>query len=324
VKKPTFRAATLDDASLAADIMTAAFPREPEDPVLTLERWQRGREDFIWGRFFAEVDGVPVGYVEWAHGPWEQLPERHCYVDVFLDLTYMSKTLLTNIWKWLEDEAGRQGAWTLNASAGEEETEMLGVLKALGYERERQDRVWILDLQAHGARLTAEAAAAREHMEAEGIALTTVSEWHDPDSVAKLFKLSEDTRQDIPHSTPILPQPKEYFVHRMNAPDRRLDRWWLALDGDRPVAMSFLSFPPVRGHVWTGYTCCDREYRGRGIARAVKLQTLAQAVEVGIPSVRTDNDSENAAMLHINETLGYESLPGYVNFVKRLPARALR
>src|SRR5437773_6821714 len=147
VKKPTFRAATLDDASLAAGIMTAAFPREPEDPVLTLERWQRGREDFIWGRFFAEVDGVTVGYVEWAHGPWEQLPERHCYVDVFLDLTYMSKTLLTNIWKWLEDEAGKQGAWTLNASAGEEETEMLGVLKALGYERRSEEHT--SELQSH-------------------------------------------------------------------------------------------------------------------------------------------------------------------------------
>ena len=158
----------------------------------------------------------------------------------------------------------------------------------------------------------------------EGIALTTLSDWHHPDRVAKLFKLSEETRQDIPHSTPILAQPKEYFINRLNAPDRRQDRWWLALDGDRPIAMSFLSFPPVRGHVWTGYTCCDRDFRGRGIARAVKLQTLAQAVELGIPSVRTDNDSENVAMLHINETLGYESLPGYVNFVKRLPARALR
>ena len=324
MKKPTFRAATLDDAALASDIMTAAFPREPEDPVLTLERWQHGRPDFIWGRFFAEVDGVAVGYVEWAHGPWEQLPERHCYVDVFLDLAYMSKTMLTHVWRWLEAEAVKQGARTLNASAGEEETEMLGVLKSLGYERERQDRVWILDLKAHGPRLTAEAAAARERMQAQGITLTTLSEWRDPDHVAKLFKLSEETRQDIPHSTPILPQPKEYFVNRLNAPDRRQDRWWIALDGDRPIAMSFLSFPPVRGHVWTGYTCCDRDYRGRGIARAVKLQTLAQAFELDIPSVRTDNDSENAPMLHINEKLGYESMPGYVNFVKRLPARALR
>ena len=68
MKKPTFRAAAFDDAALAADIMTAAFPREPADPVLTLERWQRGREDFIWGRFIAEVDGVPFSSGRTARG----------------------------------------------------------------------------------------------------------------------------------------------------------------------------------------------------------------------------------------------------------------
>jgi RimJ/RimL family protein N-acetyltransferase len=82
--------------------------------------------------------------------------------------------------------------------------------------------------------------------------------------------------------------------------------------------MSYLKFPPVRGSVFTGYTCCDPGYRGRGIARAVKLQTLAQAVELGVPVVRTDNDSENAPMLHINETLGYVRRPGFVEHLKRV------
>ena len=82
--------------------------------------------------------------------------------------------------------------------------------------------------------------------------------------------------------------------------------------------MSFLRFPPVRGHVWTGFTCSHPDYRGRGIARAVKLQSLAQAIELGIPSVRTGNDSENAPMLHINEALGYHSRPGFASFVKRV------
>jgi GNAT superfamily N-acetyltransferase len=324
MKMPSIRPAALDDAALAADLMTAAVPREPEDPILTEDRWRNGRKDFTFGRFIAELGGEPIAYLDWAHGPWDKLPERHCYVDVYLAEKHMGAQLLAYLWGWIEEEAAKQGALTLNAAAGEEETPMLSVLEKRGYERERADRVWILDLQAHGARLVDEAAGARERMRAEGITLTTLSDWPDPTRFEKLHALSEETRQDIPHSTPILPQPMEYFMSRANAPDHRADRWWLALDGDRPVAMSFLSFPPVRGHVWTGYTCCTRSHRGRGIARAVKLQTLAQAVELGIPSVRTDNDSENAAMLHINETLGYESLPGYVNFVRRLPARALR
>jgi GNAT superfamily N-acetyltransferase len=66
------------------------------------------------------------------------------------------------------------------------------------------------------------------------------------------------------------------------------------------------------------HTCTHPDYRGRGLARAVKLQTLAQAVELGIPAVLTDNDSENAPMLHINEVLGYDERRGFISFVKRV------
>ena len=54
------------------------------------------------------------------------------------------------------------------------------------------------------------------------------------------------------------------------------------------------------------------------------MQSLAQAVELGVSEVRTGNDAENMAMLHINEMLGYELMPGFVSFAKRLQARALR
>src|SRR5689334_24370255 len=47
------------------------------------------------------------------------------------------------------------------------------------------------------------------------------------------------------------------YTTLFRSPDRRSDRWWIGVDGDRPVAMSFLKFPPVRGSVWTGYTCTD-------------------------------------------------------------------
>ncbi|MHB8587261.1 MAG: GNAT family N-acetyltransferase [Candidatus Dormibacteraceae bacterium] len=146
----------------------------------------------------------------------------------------------------------------------------------------------------------------------------TAAEWADPEKLGKLHALDEATRKDIPTTFPILPETFEDFTRRVNSPDRKHDRFWIALAGDRPIAMSYLKFPPVRGAVWTGYTCCDRDYRGRGIARAVKLQSLAQAVELGITLVETDNDSENAPMLHINEQLGYRSRPGFVSHLKRV------
>jgi RimJ/RimL family protein N-acetyltransferase len=201
---------------------------------------------------------------------------------------------------------------------------MLKVLAALGYERQRTEKVWSLDLAGASERIRADAEAARERMRSAGIELTTLDQWEDPERFQKLHELNELTREDIPHTGPVLPQTIQDFMVRVGGPNTPADRWWIALERSAPVAMSYLSYPPVRGVVWTAFTGTHPAYRGRGIARAVKLQTLAQAVDLGIPEVRTDNDSENAPMLHINETLGYTTMPGYVSFVKRLSRGALR
>ena len=78
--------------------------------------------------------------------------------------------------------------------------------------------------------------------------------------------------------------------------------------------MSVLAYPPQRGNVWTAWTCTARSVRGRGLARALKLETLAQAIELGVPKVRTANDGENAPILHLNEQMGYQRLPGWLEF----------
>jgi len=324
VPTPILRPAAPHEAALAADLMTAAFPREPQDPILTARRWDHPRDGWSHGRFIANIGDTPVGFVEWQHGSWALLPERHCWVEVWLDRAHIDEGMLAYLWEWAEDSAAAAGAKTLNAACGEDEPEMLRVLAAQGYERQRTEKVWSLDLAGAGERITADAEAARDRMRSSGIELTTLDRWEDPDRFQKLHELNELTRLDIPHTGATLPQTIQDFMVRVGAPNTPSDRWWIALDGSAPVAMSYLSYPPVRGVVWTALTGTHPAYRGGGLARAVKLQTLAQAFDLGVPEVRTDNDSENAPMLHINETLGYTAQPGYVSFVKRLRTGALR
>jgi RimJ/RimL family protein N-acetyltransferase len=318
VSDPVLRPATLDDAPLAADLMTAAYPRFAQDPIVTRYRWERTRRGWTARRYIAEVDGRPIAFVDWLCGPPEQDRERHCEIGVALHASELDVDLLVYLWRWAADGSEADGSLMLEAYAAEDEPEMLEALARVGFERDRVGKVWELDLEEHGPRLRREAAEARSKMAEAGIKVSTVGDWLDPDAMAKLHALDGPTRNDIPTTFPILPETLEDFMRRANSPDRPHDRWWIALAGDRPVAMSYLRFPPVRGSVWTGYTCCDREYRGRGIARAVKLQSLAQAAEHGVPLVYTDNDSENAPMLHINEKLGYRSCPGWVGLLKRV------
>jgi len=316
-----YRVAALDDAHLAADLMTAAYPALSQDPVLTRYRWERPRRGYAFGRYIVERAGRPIAFTGWVHGPWEQLPDRHCEVETWLDAACLDRELLRSIWSWISDRAIEQEAGMLLAYAAEDELEMLASLATLGFRIDRVDQVSELDLTAHGARIVSAAAEAKTEAVVGGIQFVTLAAWQDLDKIRKLHELDSATRQDIPHTLPILHESLEDFARRTSAPDRPADRLWIALDAGRPVAMTYLKFPPVRGSVWTGYTCSRRDHRGRGLARAVKLQSLAQAVELGVPMVRTDNDAENAPMLHINRELGYERRPGFVAHLKPVARR---
>jgi RimJ/RimL family protein N-acetyltransferase len=314
----TYRPATLDDAALAADVMTAAYPDLAEDPVITRYHWEHPRQSHSYGRFIAEMDSRPIAFLDWSHGPWENLPDRNCQVDVLIDRAALSPDLAGAMYAWISAQAEADGAGLLVAYVAEDEPDRLAALASQGFERDRLEKLWELDLRESGLRLVADAKKARDTAAGAGIHLTTFATWRHPKKIELLHQLYAGTRQDIPHTVPILAETMGDFLRRVDAPGIHHDRWWIAIEGDRPVSLSYLFFPPVRGPVSTGYTCTHADYRGRGLARAIKLQSLAQAFELGLASVIADNDSENAAMLHINESLGYQLRPGFVGHLKRV------
>src|SRR5579864_2968966 len=220
VGEVTYREAELDDAAQASDVMSAAYPPMQQDPVMTRFRWENLRQGFSAGRFIAERDGRPIAFLAWLHGPWSRLPERHCEVEVWLDRQVMDRALLRSMWSWIGERAEGDGALLLLAYAAEDELEALDALAELGYTRERAEKVWELDLKKHGPRLVEEAAEARAAMSRVGIRLLTVAEWEDPAKRRKLHELDEQTRQDVPHSLPIIPETLADFEKRLRAPDR--------------------------------------------------------------------------------------------------------
>ncbi len=314
----TYRPASLDDAELASDLATAAYPDLPADPIVTRWRWETRQRGYEYGRFIVERDGRPIAFLGWTHAPWSDVPDRSSELEVRMDRAVASVDLLVNALGWLGESATGAGAGLLVTYAADDEAELREALARSGYTAERIEKAWELDLVEHGPRLIVEAEAAAAAMAGAGIVCTTLALWDDPERLAKLHRLFAATEQDIPHSRTIPPESLEDFAHRLRSPDRPNDRFWIALDGGRPVALSYLRFPPVRGMVWTSYTATDPAYRGRGIAAAIKLQSLAQAARLGVRVVGTDNDSANTAMLRINERLGYHRRPGFIEHHKRV------
>jgi mycothiol synthase len=154
-------------------------------------------------------------------------------------------------------------------------------------------------------------------MREQGVQLLAVAQDSDPDKYRKLYAMTNEADEDVPTTVPIVPLPFDRFMKWFAAPSIHEDRFWIArLDHD-VVGLSVLEYPPERGNVWTDFTATARRVRGRGIARALKLETVVQAIELGVERVRTSNDGENAPILHLNEDLGYRRIPGFIQFLKQ-------
>lgn len=75
----------------------------------------------------------------------------------------------------------------------------------------------------------------------------------------------------------------------------------------------------MRGVVQTDWTGTARSARGRGVARA-RVRDRDQAIALGVDRVRTDNDSQNAPILHINAAMGDRLVGEMLQLIKELGA----
>jgi GNAT superfamily N-acetyltransferase len=140
----------------------------------------------------------------------------------------------------------------------------------------------------------------------QGVRLLTLDTDTDPDRMTKLYELMTEAERDIPTTVPWPTKPFEVWKSiNFGNPGIRQDRFWIAREGDAIVGLSMLQFPPVRGLPWTALTGTSRAVRGRGIARALKYETVAQAINLGCERIRTGNDGANAPILHLNKEMGY-------------------
>ncbi len=156
-------------------------------------------------------------------------------------------------------------------------------------------------------------------MSRQGINLLTLDQDDDPETLRKVHELDLVTTKDIPTTVPIYaPLYEEWLLMYFENPGVTKDRFWIARLGDEVVGMSLVEFPPGRGVPSTEFTGTSPRFRGRGIARALKYETAAQAIALGATRLRTDNDSENAPILHLNAEMGYAPMTPYLELHREL------
>ena len=123
----------------------------------------------------------------------------------------------------------------------------------------------------------------------------------------KLHILMTKLDRDIPtHDVHPEPPAFEQWVKDLDTPE--WDNHALALaasDKGDWIGMSQLGFQEHTNIAWTFLTGVLPEYRGLGIAYALKLRAIDAAIARGCPLILTENHEDNAPMRAINKKLGF-------------------
>jgi RimJ/RimL family protein N-acetyltransferase len=119
-----------------------------------------------------------------------------------------------------------------------------------------------------------------------------------------------EAARDEPRPEPIDNVPFDDFLSEWQQPDVDLEASSVIREGDRVVAVTEMRLVDDRGQ--HGFTGTRRDYRGRGLATAVKCAALRAAAARGVTRVTTSNAEENVSMRAVNRKLGFVPIGEHV------------
>jgi GNAT superfamily N-acetyltransferase len=213
-------------------------------------------------------------------------------------------------------------ATSLQARPYADQPDALGLLDARGF-RETM-RMIGLELGDVGSAAVGPVADLRRALDERGLHITTLAEqleshpgiWaglHAANQAAQFGWPDPDPRPD---GRPPEPETVEEFRRRCEENGVIGDACFIATAGDRFVGYSMLTATDPGGvQAGSGGTAVLPEYRGLGVATALKACCVAWARDTGMRRLVTS--SGNPAMVRVNEKLGFRRTYTEVRLVKR-------
>ena len=307
-----------DYAPLVA-LNNATFPEYPE----TVEEWRYeddhvDRTKYVRGRLVAadRESGTLVGFADYAHTPWAFDPGRfQSWINVHPD--WQRRGIGGTLYHHMLEDLRARDATALKTSVRESMADEVGWVRRRGFVEKSRHWESSLDLRAFDP-----AQFSTHAKPPKGIRIVNLKDElaEDPTRLRAVYEFGNILGPDTPRTDPYTPPTWEMWQAMVvGSPWSFPEGFFLAKDGDRYIGQSDIGRSEAEPELlYTGFTGVLREYRGRGLAHALKIHALTFAKARGYAEVRTWNSTINAPMLAINEKLGFVKQPAWIQFEKDL------
>jgi mycothiol synthase len=308
------------DYERMAEIRNALFP-DYRINVDELRHWDSTWEadKYFKVRLAAEdAEGRVVALGQTNHMPHQFHPDKY-ELNVLVDAPFQRRGYGSALFNALLETVKQRGAILVRAETKESKPESIAWLERRGFTEIQ--RYWESRLEVASFDFAAFSTAV-DRAARQGITFTTLAE-EGPDDVEvrrRMYELDRDIMRDVPMPEPITDTSYEAFVKgTFDNPNFMPEAWFLAKDGGAYVGLSNLWKSQELDDVYyQGLTGVLREHRGKGIAMALKMVGLELVRSRGIREVRTWNNTRNRPMLRINEAMGFQKQPVWIEFAREL------
>ncbi len=304
------------DYQQAVDIVNAVWPEYPD----TVEEWKESDEKrsklVKRGRFFAEIDETPVGFANYGQSLWLNHPGK-LFIGVEVMPEFRKRGVGTALWERLCQEIQQFDPLRLLAHTREDYEDGIRFAQKLGFNECMRD--WESRLDPASLDLDEWSRYPRQVAE-QGLEIKTVAELEsDPNRDRKLYELEWLIDRDVPSPEPPSKVPFEEFQKVWERTNLLPDAWFVAVDNGEYVGMTNLWTSQANSKLlYVGITGVARSHRKRGIAMALKVRSVEFALQKGFSEIRTWNETNNQAMLGINNRLGFVRQPAHIEFMKAM------
>ena len=283
--------------------------------------WENLMKDPTRLRVSVEARGGSIAALGDIGQGFNPRPDRSQFIWVAVVAPHRRKGIGTALLEAIEDEARRREVPKLLGGANEGEKFALDWALARGYRQIGRRIASYLELAKFEP---GQFSAALERARAAGIKIMSFAEaLEGRDAAAQeqwwraLYAAEAPMWEDILFATPTPHWPYDRFYEAATSGQQLADLSLVAYAGDEIAGFTTTGKSKDKDG-WTWMTGTAREHRGKGIARALKVEMLTRAKRKGLRAIGTTNDEPNKSMRGINAKLGYQILPAHVEMEKPL------